>query len=191
MKVNFFVIMSPALLAEMPRSWITSYYQGSDIEGLDYQLAQSYPNLTIVDVASSLRQIQDVLDRLSSVLGLLFTFTIAAAILVLVAAIAATQDERFRSAALLKAVGASRYLLGKIALAELLIIGTLSGVLAGVTAGIAAWALGHFVLEIEFNAFAQSLIMGICFGVLACLIAGFRFQRRIQTATAMECLREL
>jgi putative ABC transport system permease protein len=190
MKVNFFVIMPPAMLAEMPQSWITSYYQGTAIEGLDYQLAQTYPNLTIVDMGTSLKQIQDVLDRLSSVLGLLFAFTIAAAILVLVAAIAATQDERFRSAALLKAVGASRYLLGKIASAELLIIGVLAGTLAGLAAGIAAWALGRFVLEIEFNAFAQSLAMGIGFGITACLLAGYRFQRRIQTATAMECLRE-
>jgi putative ABC transport system permease protein len=190
MKVNLFVIMSPAILAEMPQSWITSYYQGTAIEGLDYQLAQTYPNLTIVDVGTSLKQIQDILDRLSSVLGLLFAFTIAAAILVLVAAIAATQDERFRSAALLKAVGASRYLLGKIALAELLIIGVLAGTLAGLAAGIAAWALGRFVLEIEFNAFVQSLAMGIGFGITACLLAGYRFQRRIQTATAMECLRE-
>ena len=79
MKVNFFVIMPPAMLAEMPQSWITSYYQSAAIEGLDYRLAQAYPNLTIVDVASSLRQIQDVLDRLSSVLSLLFAFTIAAA----------------------------------------------------------------------------------------------------------------
>ena len=191
MKVNFFVIMPPAMLEEMPQSWITSYYQSAEIEGLDYQLAQTYPNLTIVDVATSLQQIQDVLDRLSSVLGLLFAFTIAAAILVLVAAIAATQDERFRSAALLKAVGASRYLLGKIALAELFIIGSLAGALAGLAAGVAAWALGRFVLEIEFNAFAQSLGMGIIFGVLACLLAGYRFQRKIQTTTAMECLREI
>lgn len=191
MKVNFFVIMSPAMLAEMPQSWITSYYQSSAIADLDYQLAQAYPNLTIVDVGTSLRQIQDVLDRLSSVLGLLFSFTIAAAVLVLIAAIAATQDERFRSAALLKAVGASRFLLGRIALAELLVIGVLAGTLAGLMAGIAAWALGRFVLEIEFNAFAQSLAMGICFGVAACLLAGYRFQRKIQSATAMECLREI
>ncbi|WP_231970563.1 ABC transporter permease [Polynucleobacter necessarius] len=191
MKVNFFVIMPPAMLADMPQSWITPYYQSPTIEGLDYQLAQSYPNLTIVDVASSLQQIQDVLDRLSSVLGLLFAFTIAAAILVLVAAIAATQDERFRSAALLKAVGASRALLRKIALSELLIIGVLSGVLAGLAAGVAAWALGRFVLEIEFNAFAQALAMGMIFGVAACLLAGYRFQRKIQTTTAMECLREI
>ena len=191
MKVNFFVIMPPNMLADMPQSWITSYYQSPGIEGLDYQLAQSYPNLTIVDVATSLQQIQDVLDRLSSVLGLLFAFTIAAAILVLVAAIAATQDERFRSAALLKAVGASRALLRKVALAELLIIGVLSGLLAGLAAGVAAWALGRFVLEIEFHAFAQSLAMGIIFGVAACLLAGYRFQRKIQTTTAMECLREI
>ena len=191
MKVNFFVLMPPAMLEQMPQSWITSYYQDAAIEGLDYRLAQAYPNLTIVDVATSLRQIQDVLDRLSSVLGLLFAFTIAAAILVLVAAIAATQDERFRSAALLKAVGASRALLRKIALAELLIIGVLAGALAGLAAGLAAWALGRFVLEIEFNAFTQSLAMGISFGVVACLLAGFRFQRKIQTATAMECLREI
>ena len=191
MKVNFFAIMPPAMLAKMPQSWITSYYQGAAIEGLDYQLAQTYPNLTIVDVATSLRQIQDVLDRLSSVLGLLFSFTIAAAVLVLVAAISATQDERFRSAALLKAVGASRHLLGRIALTELLVIGVLAGALAGLAAGIAAWALGRFVLEIEFHAFAQSLVMGIAFGVAACLLAGYRFQRRIQRATAMECLREV
>ena len=191
MKVNFFVIMPPAMLAQMPQSWITSYYQGAEIEGLDYQLTQTYPNLTIVDVATSLQQIQDVLDRLSSVLGLLFAFTIAAAILVLVAAIAATQDERFRSAALLKAVGASRALLSRIAMAELLIIGILAGALAGIASGIAAWALGRFILEIEFNAFAQSIAMGIVFGVTACLLAGFRFQRKIQTATAMECLQEI
>ena len=191
MKVNFFVIMPPAQLNKMPQSWITSYYQDPKQEGLDYRLSQSYPNLTIVDVASSLRQIQDVLDRLSSVLGLLFTFTIAAAILVLLAAIAATQDERFRSAALLKALGASRNLLGKIALAELLVIGGLAGTLAGLAAGIAAWALGRFVLEIEFHAFAQSLVLGIIFGVSACLLAGYRFQRKIQAATAMECLREI
>ncbi|QWE17380.1 ABC transporter permease [Polynucleobacter sp. AP-Nino-20-G2] len=191
MKVNFFVIMSPAQLSGMPQSWITSYYQSPAIDGIDFQLTQAYPNLTIVDVATSLRQIQDVLDRLSSVLGLLFAFTIAAAVLVLLAAIAATQDERFRSAALLKAVGASRNLLGKIAMTELLIIGILAGTLAGLAAGIAAWALGRFVLEIEFHAFAQSLVMGIIFGVGACLLAGYRFQRRIQTATAMECLREI
>ncbi len=190
MRVNFFVIMPPAQLAGMSQSWITAYYQNSAIEGLDFQLAQSYPNLTIVDVAISLQQIQEVLDRLSSVLGLLFAFTIAAAILVLLAAIAATQDERFRSAALLKAVGASRQLLSRISIIELVFIGVIAGALAGLSSGAAAWALGRFVLDIEFNAFLQALSMGVSIGVIVSLMAGYQFQRKIQSATAMECLRE-
>jgi putative ABC transport system permease protein len=190
MRVNFFVIMPPAQLSVLPQSWITSYYQTPDQEMLDFQMSQAYPNLTVVDVSASLKQIQDVLNKLSAALGLLFTFTIAAAVLVLMAAIAATQDERFRNAALLKAIGASRKTLASIARVELLVIGVVAGTLAGFAAGAAAWALGRYVMEIEFNAFAQSLFMGICFGMTACLAAGYRFGRRIQTATAIECLRE-
>jgi len=190
MRVNFFVIMPSDLLKGLPQSWITSYYQDPKIRNLDFELTQAYPNLTVVDVASSLAQIQEVLDRLSMALGVLFAFTVAAAILVLVTAFAATQDERFRIAALLKAVGASKKALGLIAAAELSIIGLFAGGLAGLAAGVAALVLGRYVLEIEFNAFAQALAMGITFGVLACGLAGFRFCRRIQATSAIDCLRE-
>ena len=58
-------------------------------------------------------------------------------------------------------------------------------------AGAAAWALGRFVLEIEFHAFTQSILMGLSFGVISCLLAGYRFQKKIQSATAIECLRAI
>ncbi len=190
MRVNFFVIMPPAQLQSLPQSWITSYYQTPKQESLDFELSQAYPNLTIVDVSASLQQIQDVLNKLSSVLGLLLAFTIAAAFLVLMSAIAATQDERFKNAALLKALGASRHTLAKIANIELAMIGLVAGLLAGLASGAAAWGLGYFVMEIPFNAFGEALLMGIAFGISACLASGYRFQRRIQKATAVECLRE-
>ncbi|QWE09626.1 hypothetical protein AOC20_05215 [Polynucleobacter ibericus] len=190
MRVNFFVIMPPAQLQALPQSWITSYYQPPQQESLDFQISQAYPNLTIVDVSASLQQIQEVLNKLSSVLGLLLAFTITAAILVLMSAIAATQDERYKNAALLKALGASRNTLASIANMELAMIGLLAGILAGLASGMAAWALGRYVMEIEFNAFAEALFMGIAFGVTACLLSGYRFQKRIQKATAVECLRE-
>jgi putative ABC transport system permease protein len=190
MRVNFFVIMPPVLLQDLPQSWITAYYQPPATEVLDFRLTQRYPNITVVDVANSLQQIQDVLNRLGAALGLLFTFTIAAAILVLFAAISATQDERFRDAALLKAVGASSPTLAAIASIELAIVGGLAGLLGGFAAALAAWGLGHFVLEIEFNSFASSIAMGLAFGLIACAIAGYQFQRKIQRATAMDCLRE-
>jgi putative ABC transport system permease protein len=69
-------------------------------------------------------------------------------------------------------------------------IGLVAGLLAGLASGAAAWALGYFVLEIPFNAFGEAILMGIAFGVSACLASGYRFQSRIQKATAVECLRE-
>ena len=69
-------------------------------------------------------------------------------------------------------------------------IGLLAGLLAGLASGIAAWALGLYVIEIQFNAFGQVIWMGIAFGVFACLASGYRFQKKIQKATAIECLRE-
>ena len=196
MRVNFFVIMPSALLKNLPQSWITAYFQPSNFQALntdslDFRLTQTYPNLTVIDVATTLQQIQEVLDKLAQALGLLFAFTIAAAILVLMAALSATQDERFRDAALLKALGAPRSVLARIAAIELGVVGLLAGCLAGLGSGAAAWALGRFVLEIEFNSFAEALVLGIGFGLLACILAGYRFHRKVQSATAIDCLREI
>jgi len=190
MRVNFFVIMPPAQLSQLPQSWITSYYQNPTKEALDFELSQSYPNLTIVDISASLQQIQEVINKLSAALGLLFAFTILAAILVMSSAIAATQDDRYKNAALLKALGASRKVLAQIARVELFLIGSLAGLLAGLASGVAVWALGRFVMEIEFHAFGEAILMGVGFGVTASLLAGYRFQGQIQKATAIECLRE-
>lgn len=191
MQVNFFVIFPPKALDDFPKSWITSYHQPKDRENLDVVLAQTYPNLTIVDIANSIRQIQEVLNRLASALGLLLVFTLCAAILVLFAAIGSTQDDRFRDAALLKAVGASRRMLAQLVVIELATIGFLSGLLGGLAASATTWALGRYVLEIEFYSFGTAIVLGIVLGVCVSLLAGFRLQQKIQSASTMECLREV
>jgi putative ABC transport system permease protein len=190
MRVNFFVIMPPALLSTMPQSWITSYYQSPNLESLDFQISQAYPNVTMVDVSASLQQIQEVLNKLSTALGLLFVFTLLASMLVLMTAMASTQDERYRNAALLKAIGASKEMLRHIALIELLVIGATAGVLAGISSGVAAWCLGRYVMDIEFNAFIQAIALGLVLGLMSTMLAGYRFQQRIQGTTAVQCLRE-
>ena len=190
MQVNFFVIFPTKALEDFPKSWITSYHQTKNVDSLDLKLAQTYPNLTIVDIENSIRQIQEVLNRLASALGLLLVFTLCAAILVLFAAIGSTQDERFRDAALLKAVGASKRTLAQWVMIELATIGVLSGLLGGLAASATTWALGRYLLEIEFYSFGTAIALGVILGLCVSLLAGFRLQQKIQTASTMECLRE-
>lgn len=189
MQVNFFVIFPPAALNDFPQSWITSYYQAKNLESLDMAMAQRYPNLTIVDIDNSLRQIQEVLNRLASALGLLLAFTLCAAILVLFTVLGSTQDERFLDAALLKAMGASKQTLRRLVLLELAAIGLLSGLLGGIAASASTWALGRYLLEIEFYSFGTAIGLGILIGLVVSLLAGMQLQRKIQNASTMDCLR--
>jgi putative ABC transport system permease protein len=123
-------------------------------------------------------------------LGLLLVFTLCAAILVLFAALGSTQDDRFRDAALLKAVGASKRTLGQLVVIELMTIGFLSGLLGGIAASATTWALGYYILEIEFYSFGTAILLGVVLGLCVSLLAGLRLQQKIQTASTMECLRE-
>ena len=194
MRVNFFAILPPALMLDMPQTWITAYQQTSSQNHqlpIDITLVAKYPNITVVDVESALNQVQDVLDRLSAAIEMLFMFTIAAGMLVLVAALGATQDERLKDAALLKTLGASQAQIRKSFFTELLVIGLIAGSLAGVAAVAVGWSLAHYVFEMSFPVPWMVFLYGAIFGMVICFVGGWWLQRKISNASALEVLREI
>jgi putative ABC transport system permease protein len=194
MRVNFFAILPPSLMSEMPQTWITAYRQVARQDNqlpIDIALVAKYPNITVVDIESALNQVQDVLDRLSAAIELLFVFTIAAGVLVLIAALGATQDERLKDAALLKALGASRAQIQKSFFTELLVIGFVSGALAGGGAITVGWSLAQFVFEISFPLPWAVFLYGAIFGMVICCIGGLWLQRKISNTSSVEVLRQI
>jgi putative ABC transport system permease protein len=181
-------------MSDMPQTWITAYRQVARQDNqlpIDIALVAKYPNITVVDVESALNQVQDVLDRLSAAIELLFMFTIAAGVLVLMAALGATQDERLKDAALLKTLGASRAQIQTSFFTELLAIGCISGVLAGGGAIAVGWSLAHFVFEISFPIPWMVLLYGVIFGIMISCIGGWWLQRKISKTSSVEVLREI
>ena len=163
----------------------------SIVNMIDIALVAKYPNITVVDVESALNQVQDVLDRLSAAIEMLFMFTIAAGMLVLVAALGATQDERLKDAALLKTLGASQAQIRKSFFTELLVIGLIAGSLAGVAAVAVGWSLAHYVFEMSFPVPWMVFLYGAIFGMVICFVGGWWLQRKISNASALEVLREI
>jgi hypothetical protein len=70
-------------------------------------LLQQYPNVLAIDVGDVIRQVQSIMDQVSRAVEFVFLFTLLGGLLVLQAAIAATQDERRFDAAILRTIGAS------------------------------------------------------------------------------------
>src|SRR5439155_1047554 len=108
MRPNFFFITTPALLESFPASYVASFHAPAGDALLTLRLSQAFPNLTVIDVSVILRQLQLVMDQLIGAVQLVFLFALGAGVLVLYAALLATQDERTHEAAVMRALEASR-----------------------------------------------------------------------------------
>ena len=146
MRVNFFVLAPSGVLEDAPASFITSFHlpQSSTSDPLAALVAE-FPNLTVIDIAALLNQIQSVLGQIVGVVQLVFLFTLAAGLVVLYAALLAVLDARRREIALLRALGARRAQLRQAVLVELATLGALAGLLAALGAAVVGQVLAQRV----------------------------------------------
>ena len=190
MRVNFFVIFSPAAMQNMPETWITAFHLPPAQAALDNSLIHDYPNITIVNTELILRQVQAILDQVIAAVEFLFLFTLAAGIVVLYAALSGARDERRRDAGLLRALGASGALVRQIQVAEFLIVGGLAGLMAGGGALTIGWALANFVFEFPYHFNLWILPAGIAAGMLCAFAGGWPGLREVLRQPALATLRE-
>jgi putative ABC transport system permease protein len=190
MRVNFFVILNPKSVMHAPQSWITAFHLPESKSAVAHQLTRDFPNLTVVDVGSIVRQVQNVVDQVVAAVEFLFLFTLASGVLVLYAALAGSQDERTREAGLLRALGATRSQLSKSQWIELGLVGALSGVLAASGAAAVGWTLARFVFNFDWVFTPLVWVAGLLAGALCAFIGGAIGLRNVLRRPPLHTLRE-
>jgi putative ABC transport system permease protein len=190
MRVNFFVIINPAAMAETPQTWITAFHLPKRAAALANTLSRDFPNLTVVDVGGVLRQIQSVLDQVVRAVEFLFAFTLASGVLVLYAALMGSQDERTREGGLLRALGATRKQLSQAQLIEFLLVGSLSGLLAASGAAAMGWGLATYQFKFEWMFSPVGWLAGLAAGALCAIAGGWLGLRNVLNQPPLQTLRE-
>ncbi|MSQ54918.1 MAG: FtsX-like permease family protein [Betaproteobacteria bacterium] len=160
MKVNFFVIAPPKLMQGFATSFITAFRIGEGREGVMNELTQRFPNLTVVDVSATMRQAQGVIDQVIAAVQFVFLFTLGAGLLVLYSALVATEDERRREAAIMRAHGASRSQVTGSQRVEFLAMGAVAGILASVGTAAIGHLLARRIFEIDMPPNLMLLVAG-------------------------------
>jgi putative ABC transport system permease protein len=191
MKVNFFIIMAPALLQNRPQTFITSIRVAPERADPTSRLVREFRNLTVIDTGVVLAQIRSVLDQVSRAVQFVFLFALAAGVLVLYAALSATQDERGHEAALARALGAARRQLWQAQLFELSALGAMAGLLAGLGASAIGWLLAHQVLHFEYRLAPWPFVGGIVLGAVSAVAGGSLALRRVIATPPWVVLREV
>jgi len=195
MRVNFFVITPPGVLEKYPTNYITSFYLPQSPTGQQNnfvgKLVEAFPNITVIDVASVLRQFQSVMEQLAQAVQFVFAFSLLAGLAVLYAALEATHDERAYEVAVLRTLGARNSQLRAALLTEFAALGTVAGLLAGLGATVISTLISHFVFHLPFAVSWVTLLVGIASGVLGVTLAGFFGTRRVLKIPALQSLRAL
>ncbi|MDP2064733.1 MAG: ABC transporter permease [Burkholderiaceae bacterium] len=189
MHANFYVIYPVAAMPDVPMTYLSAF-RAPDRPGFDNALVRQFPNITSVDMTSTLAQIQRVLDQVIRAVEFLFGFTLAAGLVVLFAAVTATREERAREFAIMRAVGARASLLRQVQRAELAGVGLLAGFLASVVAAIVGWGLARYVFEFDWTVSWWVPLAGAAAGALLALAAGWWGLREVLQRPVMSTLRQ-
>jgi putative ABC transport system permease protein len=163
---NFFLVLNPVALADYPASFIGSVYTPE--REVMVELSRRFPSVMVIDLESVLDQVRSVMDRAALGIQYVFLFTLLAGIVVLLAAVQATREERRFEVALLRTLGANRRRVLTGLVVEFATLGLLAGLLASLIATGVAWLLATRVFELEFS--PDPTLIGVGLGAGALLV---------------------
>ena len=159
---NFMLVLNPAALAEFPATFIASIYTPN--REVMLEVSRRFPSVTVVDLESILEQVRSVMDRAALAVQYVFLFTLLAGVVVLLAAVQATREERRFEVALLRTLGATRRRVLGALVAEFVTLGLLAGLLASLIAGGVAYLLATRVFELDFTFDPLVVVVGLVAG---------------------------
>ena len=187
---NFIVLVSPGALQGYAASYITAVRVPPERTRFTSQLVARFPNLSVVDVDAMLKQARATADQVSTVVEVVFYFSLLAGVLVLMAAVRASQDERLLEGGVMRVLGGSRRQLRLAQASEFAAIGLLSGLTAALAASVLSGIIATQVFELPWTADWRLVGVGAGLGVLASVVAGMLATRRVLDAPPSVTLRE-
>lgn len=151
MHVNFFAVTPPGVLDDFAASYLTSFHLPEGQEKVLNTLIKQFPNLTIINVAALMTQIQGLISKMSYAIEFVFGFSLLAGLAVLYAAMMATREERVRESTLMRVLGASRRQVIGAMLVEFVWLAVLASLVASIFTNVAAYFLATRVLHIDYQ----------------------------------------
>lgn len=187
---NFFLVFAPGVLDTATGTYMTSVHLDAAQRPALASLVRRFPSVTVIDVETVLGQVREVMDKAALAVQYVFAFTLLAGVIVLLAAIQATRDERRYESAILRTLGASRRTVLRGVAAEFVALGLLSGVLAASAASIAGWLVATRLLNLSYSFDPGVWLLGLGAGALLVGLAGTLATRSVVSTPPTETLRQ-
>ncbi len=187
---NFFLVFPPHLLDGAAGTYMTSVHLNARVRPALVEVVRRFPSISVFDVDAILAQIRAIVDRASLAVQYVFLFTLAAGIVVLLAAVQATRDERRYESAILRTLGASRWTVLQGVATEFTVLGFLSGSLAASAATAIGWMLARRLFSLTYSPDPTVWLVGLTCGTALVGVSGTVAAWRVVNTPPIESLRD-
>lgn len=188
---NFFMLFTPSTLEGFPATFISSIYIDEAKRPLLLEMIKRFPSITSIDMEAILNQVRGVIDKAALAVKYVFGFTLLAGLMVLMAAIQTTRDERRYESAMLRTLGARKAVVFAGLASEFLVLGLLAGVLGAFGASLCGALLATQVFDLPLKINPLVWLVGLVAGMLLVGISGTLATRRAVSESPVTVLRKV
>ncbi|MEE4331112.1 MAG: FtsX-like permease family protein [Wenzhouxiangella sp.] len=187
--VNFFVLLSPEAADFLPHQHIASFYLPTGQSGGLRPINRNFPNVSIIDVAALIDRVGEIIDRVSAAAQVVFFFTLLAGLVVLLAALEATRDERRHESALIRTLGADNAMVRRGLLIEYGVMAVIAALLATIGAAVTGWLLARELFEFSYQPSLLLFVAGFSAAVVLVVGSGWLGNRSVLATPPVRILR--
>jgi putative ABC transport system permease protein len=187
---NFFLMFAPGLLDGAAGTWMASAVYRPQDPARVAEIVRRFPGVSIFDVDQLINQVRSIIDKAVVAVQSVFLFTLLAGVVVLLAAVQATRDERRYESAMLRTLGASRRTVLAGVLLEFALLGLVAGVIAAGAAATGGLLIATQMLEIPYRIDPVLWLTGGFTGAVLVCIAGWLATRTALNPPPMQILRQ-
>ena len=190
--LNFAIIFSPGYIEEAPHSLLASVYAPPGSDGaIASVVGTALPSVSLIRVGDVISQIGDLLGQIAVAIRAAGTITVAAGIVVLLGAVAASADSRRYDSVILKLVGGTRRQVLSAQAIEYALLAALLSIVALIVGGGAGWYVVVHVLALPFTPSWGVVAATLAASAAATLVIGVAGSWRSLSARPAEALRSL
>lgn len=191
MSGRFEFLFSPGTLEGLPAVYYGSArVRPADVAALQRVVYRKFPTVTVVNVADVMQIVEDVVERIATVIRFISAFTVLAGAVMVASSVAGTRFRRMREVVTLKTLGATRRRIAWIFTVEFLALGAVAGAMGtALAAGFAAVVLTQ-LMEVRYRPNPLTLVLAVVAAAGVAAAAGWAASFRILGRKPLEILRE-
>jgi putative ABC transport system permease protein len=187
---NFFVIFSPGALEGAPTTYIATARVPPAAEGrVQSSVVAAFPNVSVIPVREVLERVTSVLDQIAVAMRVVAGLSVLSGLVVMAGALGVTRSQRLYQSVILKALGATRGLVGRVFAIEYALLGAGAGLCGTALAALLAWAVLRFALDVRWSWAPATLIAGVLAAIALALTVGFLGTYRLLGRPPLSVLR--